>query len=126
MIVPSCSQVEILSHPSVGCFLTYCGWNYSTIESLAAGVRMVAFPQWSDQGMNSNLAQDVWKTGVRVTKSEEGTIESHEINRYWELVMENEEIRRSAKKIWKDLATEMQENVGCFSCQCLVGSFLRT
>ncbi|GKV18034.1 hypothetical protein SLEP1_g28464 [Rubroshorea leprosula] len=104
MIVPWCSQVEILSHPSVGCFLTHCGWN-STIESLVSGVPIVAFPQWSDQGTNSKLAQDVWKTGVRVIKNEEGTVESHEIKRCLELVMGNEEMRRSAKK-WKDLARE--------------------
>ncbi|GLT49508.1 hypothetical protein SLA2020_230600 [Shorea laevis] len=104
MIVPWCSQVEVLSHPSIGCFLTHCGWN-STLESLASGVPIVAFPQWSDQGTNSKLVQDVWKTGVRVTRNEEGKVESHEIKRCLELVMGSEETRLNAKK-WKDLARE--------------------
>ncbi|GLT80572.1 hypothetical protein SLA2020_520050 [Shorea laevis] len=104
MIVPWCSQVEVLSHPSVGCFLTHCGWN-STLESLVSGVPVVTFPQWSDQGTNSKLVQDVWKTGVRVTKNEEGMVESHEIKRCLELVMGSEEMRLNATK-WKDLARE--------------------
>ena len=59
------SQVEVLSHGSLGCFVTHCGWN-STMESLGSGVPMVAFPQWTDQGTNAKMVQDVWKTGVRV------------------------------------------------------------
>ncbi|KAJ4968097.1 hypothetical protein NE237_014798 [Protea cynaroides] len=47
LIVPWCSQVEVLSHASVGCFVTHCGWN-STLESVATGVPVVAFPQWTD------------------------------------------------------------------------------
>ncbi|XVF15040.1 hypothetical protein REPUB_Repub09cG0115200 [Reevesia pubescens] len=108
MIVPWCSQVEVLAHPSVACFVTHCGWN-STFESLVFGVPMVTFPQWSDQPTNAKLVQDVWKTGVRVTKNEEGIVEGCEIKRCLELVMGGgeraEELRRNAKK-WKYLARE--------------------
>ncbi|GLT97718.1 hypothetical protein SLE2022_152670 [Rubroshorea leprosula] len=104
MIVPWCSQVEVLSHPSVGCFLTHCGWN-STLESLVSGVPVVTFPQWSEQGTNSKLVRDVWKTGVRVTKNEEGMVESLEIKRCLELIMGSEEMRLNTTK-WKDLARE--------------------
>ena len=114
MIVPWCSQVEVLSHPSLGCFMTHCGWN-STLESLVSGVPKVAFPQWSDQGTNAKLTEDVWKTGVRVMVNKDGIVEGDEIKRCLELVVgdgeKGEAIRRNAKK-WKELAMEAVNEVG--------------
>ncbi|KAB1213521.1 Anthocyanidin 3-O-glucoside 5-O-glucosyltransferase [Morella rubra] len=108
IIVPWCSQVEVLSHPSVGCFFSHCGWN-STTESLVSGVPMVAFPQWSDQQTNAKLIEDVWRTGVRVTANKDGIVDGHEIKRCLELVIgsgeRGDEMRRNAKK-WKELARE--------------------
>ncbi|XP_044469473.1 crocetin glucosyltransferase, chloroplastic-like [Mangifera indica] len=113
-IVPWCSQVEVLSHPSVGCFVTHCGWN-STFESLCSGVPTVAFPQWTDQATNAKLLEDVWKTGVRVNVNEEGIVEGPEIKRCLEIVLGDEEkgkeMRRNAKK-WKDLAREAAKEGG--------------
>ncbi|KAF8016225.1 hypothetical protein BT93_H1667 [Corymbia citriodora subsp. variegata] len=114
MIVPWCSQLEVLSHPSLGCFVTHCGWN-STLESLALGVPMVAFPQWSDQGTNAKLIEDAWRTGVRVRPNEEGLVEAAEIRRCLETVMSDgerrEEMRRNAAK-WKELAREAAREGG--------------
>jgi hypothetical protein len=114
MIVTWCSQVEVLSHPSLGCFVTHCGWN-SSLESLVSGVPVIGFPQWSDQGTNAKLIQDVWKTGVRVNVNEEGIVESDEIKRCLELVMGDgeggEEMRKNAKK-WKELAREAAKEGG--------------
>lgn len=104
MIVPWCSQLEVLSHPALGCFLTHCGWN-STLESLVSRVPVVAFPHWTDQTTNSKLIEDVWKTGVRVNGNEEGLVDGDEVNRCIEMVMGDEELRRNAKK-WGDLARE--------------------
>ncbi|KAL6343180.1 hypothetical protein AAG906_020978 [Vitis piasezkii] len=104
MIVPWCSQVEVLSHPSLGCFVSHCGWN-STLESLASGVPVVAFPQWTDQTTNAKLIEDVWKTGLRVMVNQEGIVEGGEIKKCLELV------RRNAKK-WKDLAREAVKEGG--------------
>ncbi|XP_043719824.1 phloretin 4'-O-glucosyltransferase-like [Telopea speciosissima] len=116
LIVPWCSQVEVLSHPSVGCFITHCGWN-STLESLVTGVPVVAFPQWTDQPTAAKLIQDVWKTGVRVKVKEEdgeGIVESEELVRCLEMVMEGEsgeEMRKNAKH-WRDLAREAAQEGG--------------
>ncbi|XP_043719823.1 phloretin 4'-O-glucosyltransferase-like [Telopea speciosissima] len=107
MMVPWCSQVEVLCHPSIGCFVTHCGWN-STLESLVAGVPMVTFPQWSDQATNAKLIKDVWKTGLRLDLNKEGLVEGDEIKRCVEIVMKGEngeEMRRNAKR-WKELARE--------------------
>ncbi|KAK2389197.1 phloretin 4'-O-glucosyltransferase [Trifolium repens] len=113
-IVKWCSQVEVLSHNSLGCFVTHCGWN-STLEGLSSGVPMVAFPQWTDQTTNAKLIEDVWKTGVRMDRDEEGIVKADEIKRCLELVMgkggNGEEIRRNAKK-WKSFAREAVKEGG--------------
>ncbi|KAL9237852.1 hypothetical protein vseg_012351 [Gypsophila vaccaria] len=104
-IVPWCTQVDVLSHPSVGCFVTHCGWN-STLESITCGVPMVAFPQWTDQMTNAKLVEDVWKIGVRVTKSkEDGLVKEEEIIRCLEEVMENKEMLKNANK-WKEVVVQ--------------------
>ncbi|KAL2343496.1 hypothetical protein Fmac_004781 [Flemingia macrophylla] len=108
-IVTWCSQVEVLSHASVGCFVTHCGWN-STMEGLVCGVPMVAFPQFTDQMTNAKLIEDVWKVGVRVEdEDDDGIVEGKEIKRCMEVVMGNgdkgNELRRNAEK-WKVEARE--------------------
>ncbi|XP_073135874.1 anthocyanidin 3-O-glucoside 5-O-glucosyltransferase 1-like [Henckelia pumila] len=113
-IVTWCSQLEVLSHPSLGCFLTHCGWN-SVMESMVFGVPVVAFPQGFDQPTNAKLIEDVWKTGIRVRKNEDsGIVESGEIVKCVENVMDDGEkskdLRNNANK-WKGLAREaMGEN----------------
>ncbi|MED6134216.1 hypothetical protein PIB30_035007 [Stylosanthes scabra] len=110
-IVKWCSQVKVLSHASVGCFVTHCGWN-STMESLVSGVPVVAFPQWSDQNTNAKLMEDAWKIGVRVNPkaiNEEGIVEAEELRRCLDIVMGSgekaKEVRKNAQK-WKMLSRE--------------------
>ncbi|XP_062109232.1 phloretin 4'-O-glucosyltransferase-like [Humulus lupulus] len=116
MIVPWCSQMEVLSNESVGCFVTHCGWN-STLESLASGVPTVGFPQWVEQGTNAKLIEEMWKTGVRLKPNDEdGIVKSEEIKRCLELVLlggkENGvEIVKNAKK-WRNLVKEATREGG--------------
>ncbi|KAF9663888.1 hypothetical protein SADUNF_Sadunf17G0098900 [Salix dunnii] len=106
LIVPWCSQMEVLTHESIGCFMMHCGWN-STVESLATGVPVVGLPQLSDQTTNAKMVEEVWRTGVRARVNEDGTLEAEEIERCLEMVMgqRGEEMRRNAKK-WKALTLE--------------------
>ncbi|KMS96385.1 hypothetical protein BVRB_9g225610 [Beta vulgaris subsp. vulgaris] len=67
-IVSWVPQVEVLSHPAIGGFLTHGGWN-SVIESVVAGVPMVCWPHYVDQLVNSRLATEVWKLGVDIKDS---------------------------------------------------------
>nr|GMD68007.1 crocetin glucosyltransferase, chloroplastic-like [Ipomoea batatas] len=111
-IVRWCGQVGVLQHPSIGCFLTHCGWN-STIESLVFGMPVVACPLWSDQCCNAKLVQDVWKTGARVKANEDGIVEASELKRCIECVMgeEGAELRKNAEK-WRDLARSSMKESG--------------
>ncbi|CAJ1779664.1 unnamed protein product [Sphenostylis stenocarpa] len=66
LVVPWCSQLKVLAHEAVGCFVTHCGWN-STLEALCLGVPMVAMPQEADQSTNAKHIEDVWKVGTKAS-----------------------------------------------------------
>ncbi|XP_068642823.1 UDP-glycosyltransferase 89B2-like [Aristolochia californica] len=55
-------QVAILSHRSVGVFLSHCGWN-SVLEGIVAGVSFLAWPMGADQFLNATLLEE---SGVAV------------------------------------------------------------
>ncbi|XP_057792738.1 UDP-glycosyltransferase 71E1-like [Salvia miltiorrhiza] len=46
------AQAAVLAHPSVGGFVSHCGWN-STLESVWFGVPVVAFPLYAEQPINA-------------------------------------------------------------------------
>ncbi|XP_059298315.1 gallate 1-beta-glucosyltransferase 84A24-like [Lycium ferocissimum] len=69
-VVKWCQQEQVLAHPSVACFLTHCGCN-STVEALAIGTAIIAFPQWGDQVIDAKYLVDVYKVGIILCRGED-------------------------------------------------------
>ncbi|XP_004306078.1 PREDICTED: UDP-glycosyltransferase 83A1 [Fragaria vesca subsp. vesca] len=71
-------QQKVLSHPSIACFLSHCGWN-STLEGLCNGVPFLCWPYFADQFLNESYICDLWQVGLKFTKNESGIIPKKEI-----------------------------------------------
>ncbi|KAK4392142.1 UDP-glycosyltransferase 73E1 [Sesamum angolense] len=105
-------QVLILSHMSIGVFLTHCGWN-STLEGITAGVPMITWPFFADQFFNEKFIVNVIKTGIRVGVEEPVffgheenagvKVKSDEIKRVIEKLMGGEEEGNERRKRAKEL-----------------------
>ncbi|KAJ8758797.1 hypothetical protein K2173_000518 [Erythroxylum novogranatense] len=60
-------QREILSHRATGGFLSHCGWN-SVLESITAGVPILAWPMIAEQPLNARLIADGLGAGLSLNK----------------------------------------------------------
>ncbi|GLJ07452.1 hypothetical protein SUGI_0067430 [Cryptomeria japonica] len=108
LVVEWCVQLEVLSHPSVGVFMSHCGWN-STLDALSSGVPMLTLEIWADQPSNAKCVADVWKTGRRMRKGEDGVVGMKEIERCLRAAMEGgeefAELRKNSLR-WKEAAAQ--------------------
>lgn len=60
-----CPQEQVLAHPSIGVFLTHCGWN-STLEGICGGVPLISWPFFADQQTNCRYACVNWGIGMEL------------------------------------------------------------
>ncbi|XP_021762762.1 UDP-glycosyltransferase 74G1-like [Chenopodium quinoa] len=113
LVVGWTSQLEVLSHKAIGCFVTHCGFN-SILEALSLGVPVVGVPQCFDQGTNAKFVEDVWRVGVRAKVDEKGVVKREVLEECIREVMEGEkkeELRKNADK-WNRLAKEAMSEGG--------------
>ncbi|GKV04398.1 hypothetical protein SLEP1_g16556 [Rubroshorea leprosula] len=113
LVVSWSTQLRVLAHEAIRCFMTHCGWNL-TLEALSLGVPMVAMPQWSDQPTNAKFVEDVWKVGIRVKMDKNGIIRKEEIEWCIREVMDGEKSMdiRSNLERWKKLSKEALDEGG--------------
>ncbi|CAI0438672.1 unnamed protein product [Linum tenue] len=55
----------MLGHRAVGGFLSHCGWN-SVLESVSAGVPILAWPMMAEQPFNAKLIVEGLEAGLRI------------------------------------------------------------
>ena len=92
-------QKQILAHPSVGGFLTHCGWS-SVIEALGFGRALILFPgASSDLGLMAQLLANK-RVGLEVPRDDrDGSFTVNSVSESIKRVMveeEGEEIRKNA------------------------------
>ncbi|XP_051121630.1 beta-D-glucosyl crocetin beta-1,6-glucosyltransferase-like [Andrographis paniculata] len=92
-------QAKILSHESVGGFVSHCGWN-SLKESIDYGVPIIAMPMHLDQPMNAKLVVELG-VGIEVRRDEKGRLDREEISKVIERVI--------FEKIGEDLRSRIGE-----------------
>ncbi|KAJ4846408.1 hypothetical protein Tsubulata_006033 [Turnera subulata] len=83
-------QVAVLSHESVGGFVSHCGWN-SVLEAVRGGVPIVAWPLYAEQRINRVLLVEEMRLALRMNESEDGFVSAGEVEKRVRESMESEE-----------------------------------
>ncbi|KAL5992506.1 hypothetical protein ACLOJK_013425 [Asimina triloba] len=109
MLMSWCLQERVLSHPSIGVFLTHCGWN-STLESICSGVPAICWPFFAEQQTNCRYACTEWEIGMEI----DNNVKRDEVERLVREAMEGKKgnwMKRKALE-WKEKAKKAAEAGG--------------
>lgn len=105
-------QTKILEHPSIGGFVSHCGWS-SVMESMKFGVPIIAVPMHLDQPLNARLVEEVG-VGVEVRRDVNGKLKREKVaNVIREVVEEKggEGVRRKAKEVKEKMRNNGEEEI---------------
>ncbi|KAL6554202.1 UDP-glycosyltransferase [Orobanche minor] len=90
-------QTQILTHPSVGCFVSHCGFG-SMWESLLSDSQIVLVPRLADQILNTRLLAEELKVAVEVERGDMGWFSKEDLCKAIRSVMdEDSEVGRMVK-----------------------------
>jgi hypothetical protein len=97
-----CCQEQVLSHISVGGFLTHCGWN-STLEAISFGVPTICWPFFAEQQTNCRYLCNNWGIGMEINHD----VKREEITKLVIEMMKGEKGKEMRQKSleWKKKAT---------------------
>ncbi|KAK2663287.1 hypothetical protein Ddye_001861 [Dipteronia dyeriana] len=85
-------QQKVLSHPSIACFLSHCGWN-STMEGVSSGIPFLCWPYFADQFLNESYICDIWKVGLKFSRDKSGIITRKEIKTKLDRLLGDENLK---------------------------------
>ncbi|KAI3427724.1 Glycosyltransferase [Psidium guajava] len=93
-------QPKILEHPSIGGFVSHCGWS-SIMESMKSGVPIIAMPMQLDQPLNARIVEEVG-VGLEAKRSKSGELQRREIAKAIRSVVaekDGEGVRKKAREM---------------------------
>ncbi|XP_051124689.1 anthocyanidin 3-O-glucoside 2'''-O-xylosyltransferase-like [Andrographis paniculata] len=91
-------QTQILRHPSVGCFVSHCGFG-SMWESVLSESQIVVVPRLADQILNARLLAAELKVAVEVERGDMGWFSKEDLSRAIKSVMdEGSEVGKMVKE----------------------------
>ncbi|KAG6628670.1 UDP-glucosyltransferase 29-like [Carya illinoinensis] len=105
-------QAKILMHPSIGGFVSHCGWS-SVMESIDFGVPIVAIPMQLDQPVNAKVVEEAG-VGVEVKRDRDGKLEREEVaTAIREVVMGNigESVRKKEREMRDNIRKKGEEKM---------------
>ncbi|XP_023511391.1 7-deoxyloganetin glucosyltransferase-like [Cucurbita pepo subsp. pepo] len=103
LIANWCCQEQVLSHPSVGGFLTHSGWN-SSLESICAGVSMISWPFFAEQQTNCRYCCTEWGIGMEI----DSNVRRNDVEELVRELMDGEKGMKMKKNVM-DLKSKAEE-----------------
>ncbi|XVF78673.1 hypothetical protein PTKIN_Ptkin14bG0154400 [Pterospermum kingtungense] len=107
-------QELLLKHPSIGCFVSHCGYG-SMWEVLLSDCQLVLIPQVGDQIINTRLMVEELKVAVEVERGKNRQISKDSLTKAIKVVMDKENelagfLKRNHAKLKKVLSNpDLQE-----------------
>ncbi|XP_057466499.1 UDP-glucosyltransferase 29-like [Actinidia eriantha] len=105
-------QVKILRHPSVGGFVSHCGWG-STMEAMKYGTPIIAIPMQYDQPTNARLVEEIG-VGVEIVRDNNGKLDRVKLGQVIKNVVQFDEegtVRKKARDLGGTLSMRGEEDI---------------
>jgi hypothetical protein len=83
-------QMRILSHRSVGGYLSHGGWS-SAMEALSCGLPLILLPTRLDHGLNARQITTELKVGIEIERGDDGSFSKEDICKAVKMVMAGED-----------------------------------
>jgi hypothetical protein len=83
-------QMRILSHRSVGGYLSHGGWS-SAMEALSCGLPLILLPLRLDHGLNARQITTELKAGIEIERGDDGSFSKENICKAVKMITAGEE-----------------------------------